>query len=75
MKKLAKFLPMLLIGATVTSSWVIEFSESDYSVIWDKMINLWSSFLNIVLWYLPYLLVFWVVIGIGAWIVHKLTSR
>jgi len=75
MKNFLKLSPLLLLGATVTSDWLITFSSGDYSVVGDKMINLWSSFLNIIIWFLPYILVFGVVVGLGYFLFHKITGR
>lgn len=65
----------MLLGATVTTDWNITLSSWDYSIVGDKMINLWSSFLNIIIQFLPYLLVFGVVVGLGYFLFHKITGR
>lgn len=76
MKKYLSFVPFLLLGitgATVTADWVITLPDSLYSSVWDKLLNLWLSFLNMTAWFLPTLLIFWVLIGLGIFVFNKVT--
>lgn len=70
-----KLLPLLLLGVTVTTWWNITFSSTEYSSIGNVLLNLGSSFLNIVVEFLPYLLVFGIVLWLWMFIFNKVSWK